>query len=82
MVISRYSDYWKGGKNRDGDSLEAFSQVLHLYDTNYPIHKDFLLRHECFSRISASFATFEPRESHAMHREVAVTVVGLSRRPG
>ena len=33
-------------------------------------------------QISASFATFEPCESHAMHREVAVTMGGLSRRHG
>ena len=32
--------------------------------------------------ISASFATFEPCESHAMHRKVAAPVVGLSHRPG
>ena len=34
------------------------------------------------SALSASFATFEPCESHAMHREVAATVVGLSHRHG
>ena len=32
--------------------------------------------------VSASLATFEPCESDAVHREVAMTVVGLSRRPG
>ena len=33
------------------------------------------------SRVSASFATFKPCKSHAIHKEVAVKVVALPRRP-
>ena len=32
------------------------------------------------SSISASFAIFEPCKSHAIHRDVATTVVSLSHR--
>ena len=32
--------------------------------------------------VSVLLATFKPCESHAMHREVAVTVVGLSHSHG
>ena len=51
MVISRYSDYWNEGNNRDGDSLEAFDHISRLYNTYYTGYKDFLLRNECFLRL-------------------------------